>query len=155
MSFFHVQQDYKITHTNHFFVEAPTLEAAVEEIRNGQHQPHATTDNSPDGDYDHFNYDGSVELNRNMFSHTPIVARGHVYRSLNIIATEIASDWKNVYFGAVPYLRAMESLDKITNNYGADTGKSIVAYFLANAQTWRGETARRIKGELNAMLDNG
>jgi hypothetical protein len=27
-----------------------------------------------------------------------------------------------------------------------------VRYFLANASSWRGETARRIKAELNAML---
>jgi hypothetical protein len=72
-------------------------------------------------------------------------------RSLSIIAAEIRKDWKKPYFGAVPYLQAMMCLDKITDNYGFDTGKSIVLYFLANAGTWKGETARRIKKELNAM----
>ena len=72
-------------------------------------------------------------------------------RSLSVIAAEIKKDWKNPYFGAVPYLQAMRCLDKVTDNYGFDTGKSIVLYFLANASTWRGEVARRIKKELNAM----
>ena len=72
-------------------------------------------------------------------------------RSLNVIAAEIRKDWKKPYFGAVPYLQAMMCLDNINDNYGFDTGKSIVLYFLANAGTWKGETARRIKKELNAM----
>ena len=72
-------------------------------------------------------------------------------RSLSVIAAEIRKDWKKPYFGAVPYLQAMMCLDNINDNYGFDTGKSIVLYFLANAGTWKGETARRIKKELNAM----
>ena len=72
-------------------------------------------------------------------------------RSLSVIAAEIRKDWKKPYFGAVPYLQAMMCLDSINDNYGFDTGKSIVLYFLANAGTWKGETARRIKKELNAM----
>ena len=31
-------------------------------------------------------------------------------------------------------------------------GRSIVLYFLANAQQWRGPDARRIKAELKSML---
>jgi hypothetical protein len=74
-------------------------------------------------------------------------------RPLSIIAKEIKSDWKNVYFGAVPYLETMETLNNIEDTYyGADTAKSIVIYFLSNATTWRGETARRIKAELKLML---
>ena len=57
-------------------------------------------------------------------------------RAIKDIAKEIRSDWKKPYFGAVPYL---------------DSAKSIVLYFLANANTWRGETARRIKAELKSM----
>lgn len=72
-------------------------------------------------------------------------------RSIFEIAAEIRKDWKKPYFGAVPYIDAMFSLDKITDNYGADTGKYVVLYFLANATTWRGEVARRIKAELKAM----
>lgn len=73
------------------------------------------------------------------------------HRPLHVIAREITADWKKPYFGAVPYIRAMETLHSITNNYGADTGKSIVLYFLANATGWRGDAARRIKAELKAM----
>lgn len=73
-------------------------------------------------------------------------------RSLSAIAREIRKDWKKVYFGAVPYLDAMSSLDSINDQYYQDSAKSVVAYFLSNATSWRGDTARRIKKELNDML---
>jgi hypothetical protein len=72
-------------------------------------------------------------------------------RTLRAIAREIQTDWKRVYFGAVPYLSAMATLESITDNYGCDDAKSIVLYFLSNATTWRGETARRIKVELKTL----
>lgn len=73
-------------------------------------------------------------------------------RSLATIAREIRSDWKNVYFGAVPYLQAMSSLNSMQDMYYADDARSIVLYFLSNATTWRGPVAKRIKLELKAML---
>jgi hypothetical protein len=73
-------------------------------------------------------------------------------RPLYEIAAEIRRDWKKVYFGAVPYLDAMATLNSIEDNYMYDSAKSIVVYFLGNATTWRGETARRVKVELNAMI---
>lgn len=72
-------------------------------------------------------------------------------RPIYQIAAEIRKDWKNVNYGAVPYLDAMNSLERITDNYMADSGKSVVLYFLSNAGTWRGEVAKRIKKELNAL----
>lgn len=72
-------------------------------------------------------------------------------RPIHVIAREIRSDWKRVYFGAVPYLDAMGSLESIDDPYGADSGRSIVLYFLANANHWRGEVARRVKKELKAL----
>lgn len=69
------------------------------------------------------------------------------------IAREINKLWKGkgrVY--ADPYIQAMHSLGSVTDNYGLDTGDSIVRYFLSNASTWRGEDARRIKAELKGML---
>lgn len=72
-------------------------------------------------------------------------------RSLRVIAAEIRQDWKRPYFGAVPYLDAMSALDKVTDNFFLDSADDIVSYFLSNAGTWRGETARRIKAELKAM----
>jgi hypothetical protein len=73
-------------------------------------------------------------------------------RSLNTIAREIRSDWAKPYFGAVPYLDAMGSLDTMQDKYYYDDAQSVVLYFLANATTWRGEAARRIKAELKTML---
>lgn len=75
-------------------------------------------------------------------------------RPIYKIAEEIKKDWKKPYFGAVPYLDAMFSLVRITDNYYDDSGRSVVVYFLANAQTWRGEKAREIKKELNNLLKN-
>jgi hypothetical protein len=73
-------------------------------------------------------------------------------RALNTIATDIIRDWKNPYFGAVPYLQAMQSLTNVTDMYGYDSAKSIVLYFLSNASTWRGEKAKAIKAELKQMV---
>ena len=72
-------------------------------------------------------------------------------RPLFEIAREIRKDWKNVSPYAAPYLSAMFCLDKISDNYGFDSGRSIVCYFLANAGSWRGEVAKRVKAELKAM----
>jgi hypothetical protein len=73
-------------------------------------------------------------------------------RNIASIAREIRSDWKNPYFGAVPYLEAMATLDSVRDPYGFDSGESIVRYFLANAGSYRGEIARTAKAELKAML---
>jgi len=73
-------------------------------------------------------------------------------RPLHVIAREISTDWKKPYFGAVPYLDAMRQLNSIHGAFYEDSAKSVVAYFLANANTWRGETARRVKAELKALL---
>lgn len=72
-------------------------------------------------------------------------------RPLYTIANEIRADWARPYFGAMPYLDAMGALDSIEDKFFEDSAKSVVLYFLANAQTWRGDTARRVKAELKAM----
>jgi len=72
-------------------------------------------------------------------------------RPLNVIAAEINRTWPKVWFGAVPYLAAMRSLDSIDDDYYQDSAKSVVLYFLFNATTWRGEDARRIKAELKGL----
>jgi len=87
-------------------------------------------------------------------------------RMLHQIARDIRRDWckvdkrtgysvPNVWFGAVPYLDAMGTLQSVDDSYGADSARSIVAYFLANASTWRGPMAKQVKAELNAMLKGG
>jgi hypothetical protein len=67
------------------------------------------------------------------------------------IARKIREDWKKVDFGAAPYLDAM-IFESVSDNYGCDSGSSIVAYFLSNASTWRGPVARMIKAELNKRI---
>lgn len=73
-------------------------------------------------------------------------------RAIHEIATDIRAHWPKPYYGAVPYLTAMYALTTIEDDHGLDSARSIVNYFLANAQTWRGEDARRLKEELKALL---
>ena len=75
-------------------------------------------------------------------------------RTFAEIAKEIKAVWKNVYFGAEPYLNAMLEINSIDKHakYWHDTAEEIVPYFLANATYWRGEDARRIKAELKSMI---
>lgn len=72
-------------------------------------------------------------------------------RKLYEICMEIRKEFKPLNYAAKPYLEAMECLDHIGSNYGADSGKSCVLYFLANASSFKGEAARRIKKELKDM----
>jgi len=73
-------------------------------------------------------------------------------RNLSVICSEIRKDWgSKMYFGAVPYFQAMQCLNSVNDNYGMDSGKSIVLYFLSNAGMWRGDVAKRIKLELKAL----
>lgn len=74
-----------------------------------------------------------------------------VVRPLHVIAAEIRQAWPNVYFGAVPYLDAMSTLSDIRDVYLYEDARTQVTYFLANAGTWRGPDARRIKTELSDM----
>lgn len=73
-------------------------------------------------------------------------------RPLYEIAHDVRKNWKNIYFGAKPYLEAMQELDKITDMFYMDTAKSVVLYFISNAGTWKGDDAKRIKNELRKMV---
>lgn len=79
--------------------------------------------------------------------------------SLRGLAAIIRKDWaskgKGINYAAKPYLEAMASMDKISDNYGYDSGHSIVAYFLGNARSWTGPTAKAVKAELNRRLKGG
>ena len=74
-------------------------------------------------------------------------------RAISTIAAEISRDWKKPYFGAVPYLEAMHTLHSVQDDYGYDSGREIVLRFLSNANTWKGETAKRVKLELKEALN--
>jgi len=73
-------------------------------------------------------------------------------RKICDIANEIRVDWKRVNYAAEPYLEAMHGLKDMNDTYGIDSAHEIVARFLCNASTWRGQKAREIKLELNKML---
>lgn len=78
-------------------------------------------------------------------------------RKISVIAAEIREDWsltsKNgVSPYALPYLNAMDEINDVHEAYYADSAASMVRYFLANATSWRGETARRVKLELKEMV---
>lgn len=73
-------------------------------------------------------------------------------RPIRKIAQDIRMEWKNVYFGAKPYLSAMMTMETVKDDYGLDSGDSIVRYFLANAATFRGGRAKELKAELQAHL---
>jgi hypothetical protein len=77
------------------------------------------------------------------------------------IAAEVIDDmmaqksiipWQIRFAQTYPYVCAMRNLNTLEDIYHFDKATDIVNYFLANASTWRGETARRIKKELNDML---
>lgn len=76
--------------------------------------------------------------------------------NLASLARMIYADWskrgKGVNFAAVPYLKAMGTLDTLESNYGYDSARSIVVYFLSNAGSWRGNVARAVKAELKRRL---
>lgn len=87
-----------------------------------------------------------------LFGTTKNTLGENMKRPLFAIAREIEQDWgSKVNYAARPYLSAMRSLSSVEDAYGYDSGKSVVLRFLANAGTWRGETARRVKKELKAL----
>ncbi len=73
-------------------------------------------------------------------------------RAINVIASEIYKTWPKINYAAAPYLDAMCSLISIDDKFYCDDAQSILAYFLGNAGTWRGDDARRIKKELKAIM---
>jgi len=77
-------------------------------------------------------------------------------RSISAIARDIRRDWskhgKGVNYAAKPYLEAMASLDKITDNCGSDSAEYVILYFLGNAKTYRSPKAKELKAELKALL---
>lgn len=77
------------------------------------------------------------------------------HRPIYEIAAEINKIWsrqgRGVNYAAKPYLDCMQGLNKVSDTYGYDTGKSIVLYFLSNASSFRGADAKRLKAELRAL----
>lgn len=73
-------------------------------------------------------------------------------KPLSYIAEIIRVNWNNPSPYAVPYINAMAQLRSINDSYYADSAAGVVMYFLANAQTWRGDTARVVKAHLKKAV---
>ena len=74
-------------------------------------------------------------------------------RPIHVIAGDIYKAWgPKVNFAAKPYLSAMLSMNSAKDDYGADSGTSIILYFLSNARTFTGPAAKALKAELKAAL---
>ena len=67
-------------------------------------------------------------------------------RTIVEIAVDIRKLWENPSPYATPYL------DYMLNPWGYETDRDAALYFLANANGWRGEDARRLKAELKAAI---
>lgn len=67
------------------------------------------------------------------------------------IVRTIRADWSNPYFGAVPYLDALEGLTSWTDRYGHDDATELALYLLNNLKTWRGDVARTVKAQLKEV----
>jgi hypothetical protein len=67
-------------------------------------------------------------------------------------------DWgTKVNYAARPYLEAMTEMvnsgrDPVRDPYYADSAGQVVMYFLSNASSWRGETAKAVKAEMKRRL---
>lgn len=75
-------------------------------------------------------------------------------RTISQIAQIIKSDWASkINPFAAPYLEALHIIHSDSASYGAEDARSIVLYFLVNAQSWRGETARLVKAEFKRRFN--
>lgn len=72
-----------------------------------------------------------------------------------MIERDLKAQGKQVPVAAKPYLDAMRTMGSINEDYGFDTGRSVVAYLLGNLRGYKGETARAVKAELNRRLKGG
>ena len=75
-------------------------------------------------------------------------------RTFSEVAREIRAKWSKPYFGAVPYLDALQEVNTSDKNatYISEQVKDIVPYLLCNMSTFRGADARRLKAELKEMI---
>lgn len=76
-------------------------------------------------------------------------------RPTSEIARDIRRQWNTqkggVNYAAKPYLDAMLYLGNPSDNFGADSGKEVVLYFLCNASSFRGPEAKALKEELKKI----
>ncbi|USN88847.1 MAG: hypothetical protein H6780_00265 [Candidatus Nomurabacteria bacterium] len=74
--------------------------------------------------------------------------------TLSQLADIIMEDWgDSVSRSAYPYVTAMMEIETMADSYGSDSARSIVAYFLSNAEGWESEIAGRVKEEFKLRLE--
>ena len=77
-------------------------------------------------------------------------------KTISELAWIAHKDWSQQGTGvslfAKPYIGAMMEMTNIADGYGADSGQSVVLYFLSNASTWKGPVARAVKAELKSRI---
>ena len=75
-------------------------------------------------------------------------------RSLKDIARDIRKDWKTPYIGCTPWLMYMSNIhsNTLSTEYWGVSGRVAVTEFLNNSDSWKGEVATAIKGELRKGL---
>lgn len=67
------------------------------------------------------------------------------------IVRTIRADWRNPYFGAVPYLDALEGLTTWDCTVEFESARALAPYLLNNLKTYKGETARFVKAQLKEV----
>jgi len=77
----------------------------------------------------------------------------NIKRPVYKIAADILNDWNRPNYAALPYLTAMLTINNEQEQYGCDTAKSIILYFLSNAGTYKGIKAKELKNELKTLLN--
>ena len=75
-----------------------------------------------------------------------------IIMDMESIAKSKGKYWRHAFPYAAPYADAMMSLTTLDDKYGWDSGRDIVARFISNAASWKGETAKAIKAELRKRL---
>ena len=76
----------------------------------------------------------------------------NIKRPVYKIAADILNDWNRPNYAALPYLTAMLTINNELENYGGDTAKSVILYFLSNSSSYRGSKAKELKSELKTLI---
>lgn len=84
--------------------------------------------------------------------HREAISRGNIDEIAQVVREDHRAQGKKVNPALAPYLDAMGSLQSVKDNYGADSGSSIVAYALSNMRSYAGATAKAVKLRLKGML---
>lgn len=78
----------------------------------------------------------------------------NIKRPVYKIAQDILNNWSRPNYAARPYLAAMLTINNENEQFGHDTAKSIILYFLSNASSYRGPKAKELKNELKTLINN-